>query len=248
MATTLSRLAAFMQRPMELVSRHHVGSSPRATKLEIRKIAVIPSAPPAELSIEDRTLAEPFMTPLSYLSIDDRRRRSMFDREVSVVRESMVAKLSKALHTELREVGFETSSTQRVMGFPDGQEALGCSPLPTREAVLHVEFTDVGMISPLWSSGYEPRLNARACLLAQPDSSEWLTSDHFYYGADSCGDTACSIPTDPNHHYPDLDALIDRAEELAEVYEVAIRAIAARISRRLSAQHGALGPSSANFR
>jgi len=230
---------------MELVPRDCVGSNKHVRNSEIRKIVVTVSAP-TELSIEDRTLAAPFMTSPSYLSKDGRKRREILDRKLEGVRESMSVKLTDELHIKLKAAGFGTSSTTREMGSP----TLDLSALPAGYAALDVSFTEVGLSSLIWSNGYEPRVNVRACLFDPSDASDWLTSDHFFYGADSSGDGPCSIPVPnyPNHRYQDLDALVDSAEEMSDVFEGAIQAIAERISRRLVSQCGSGAPVSPNDR
>jgi len=204
----------------------------------IRRIALFPIAPPCEFHTEDRTLAEPFMTSPSHLSMDRRRKRGIFDRKLSDVRESLADKLTAALHKKLKASGFGISLIESVKRSPNGLNAVEHTASPSRDPVLHVAFTEVGMSSSCWSNDYAPRVNARACLLARPDASEWLISDHYFYGADSSGDTDCSIPAHPTHHYPDFEALIDRVDEMPEVYQVAAQAIAERISLKLGSQLG----------
>jgi hypothetical protein len=210
--------------------------SQSAKKPSVHRIALIPIAPPATLCIRNTNLAPSFLPVSRFQSIDDCRRNCIFDQKMEVARGALGAKLTAKLVDELESDGFEVSLLDNVRRSPRPPHTIDYRSLPTRDAVLHVAFADVGMCSSPWSKDYEPSVNASARLMADRDASDWLTTDSFYYGADSSGDTAWSIPADPKYRFPSLEAMVDNADEVAAGYDVAALALAQRIARRLRAQ------------
>ena len=247
MSRRLQALGGFLGPRMRLVraSRADCDEAPRDSA--IHRIALLPVEAPVRLRTEDRTLTEPFMPPPEHLSADDRQRRSLASEKMGCIRDSLGVKLTAALRGDLETAGFKTSLIDSVKRLPNCLEAVDYKALPTCEAVLHVAFTEVGMATSAWSSDYGPRVNARACLLAHPDATDWLASDHFFYGADASGDTFFSVPADPQHCYVDSNALIDRVDEMPQVYDLAVQAIAKRVAQHLCARFGARPLQSRNF-
>lgn len=199
----------------------------------IDKIALIPVTPPHEFRIEDRTLAAPFL-PISGSEVLDRHGKGgCFHQNLESVRTLLGSRFTSALHDELTKADLTISKVDVPCGSSAGK--IDYKTLPTRDAVLHVVFADVGMCSSHWSDEYEPRINVSACLMAHPHAPDWLFRDHFYYGADASGNTAWSIPADPKFKYDNFGAMVDRADEVGEACEVALDLLAQRIANQLRA-------------
>ncbi|MDM0109035.1 hypothetical protein QTH97_29110 [Variovorax sp. J22R24] len=197
---------------------------------------MIEVAPPSDLHVENRTLTAPFGPTSGFQAIGDRRTGRRLDRQMEAIRQTLGAKLTDALVQELAASGFEVAVLADVPRQPGQQDTVDYGSLPTRDAVLHVAFSGVGLSSSAWSESYEPKMNASAYLLASPDAPGWLTGGHFYYGADASGDTAWSVPADARHRYPCIVTLADQAGDLTEGYDAATRALARRIAGYLREQ------------
>lgn len=232
MRTGFQSFSSFMTRQLRLVRSERVDPTQAAMNPEIHRISLVPVASPVEFHTEDRAFTEPFMPTLGYLSMNDRRKWSAASQKMRCLRDSLGPKMTTALDGELKATGFWISSIESMKSAPSGLDTVDCKALPAPNAVLHVTFTGVGMASSGWSSDYAPRMNIQACLLAHPNASSWLTSNHIYYGADSSGDTDCSIPADRDHRFPDFSALIDRIDEMPQHFETAVQAIAKRVSQQ----------------
>ncbi|MGJ7509543.1 hypothetical protein [Variovorax sp. GT1P44] len=197
-------------------------------KARVHRIALLPITPPEKLGLRNRTLAPP-LVPLSGPSPQDDE-DDFSSQGMEPVRTALGARLTFALQDELWRADFEVSRLDHAKGMRIDARTVDYRTLPTRDAVLHVSFAEVGMCSSCWSKAYEPRMNVLASLLAEPRASDWLTTDLYYYGADASGETAWSRPTDPRFRYGNLS---DSADELAKAYDMAIEAIAQRIVKQL---------------
>jgi hypothetical protein len=198
---------------------------------------LIPIVSPAQLNTENKTLALPLLPALVIQSIDNRRKSEAFDRKMEDTRRQMGAKLQAALLDALKADGFDPFVLESVKRSATDPDNVDFKSIAAQAPVLQVAFYGVGMYSPRTSLDYEPRVNAWAILKARPDATDVLTEDYVYYGADSGGKTNdWSIPADPKYRYPSFDALIERADEVTEAYDVAVRAIAQRIAKQLRAQ------------
>lgn len=214
-------------------------SSPPEPRPEIRRIAVIPIVPPQQLYTDNKSLAL-LLFPLPTLVAEpflNRRKSTLFGEKMESVRAQLGAKLTDEVLQALRAEGFEASVVQNVKRPQADPEGVEHGSLDPEDAVLRVGFYDVGMHSSRFSSDYQPRVNVWASLLARPDPDAWAAEDYFYYGADASRSAdAWNIPAAEKYRYPTFEALIDKADEVAEGYDVALRELAQHIAKQLRAQ------------
>lgn len=206
-------------------------------KSEIRRIALIPVAPPPRLYAENKTL--PLLAPPALIvqSIDNNRQSDAFDRKMNATRQAMGAKLTAALLEELKAQCFAPALLQNVNRSATDLNEVDYRSLHTRDAVLHVGFSRVGMSSSRWSNGYEPQVNAWALLKARPAALDRLAEGYVYYGADSGGQSSVwNVPADSRYCYATFEDLIAKVEEVSAGYDAAIRVIALRIAEQLRKQ------------
>ncbi|MDM0029783.1 hypothetical protein [Variovorax saccharolyticus] len=216
------------------------GSPPPEPRAEVRRIAVIPIVPPERLYIENRSMAL-LLFPLPTLvaeSIANRRKSTLFTEKLENTRAQLGATLTTELLHALRAEGYEASVVLNVKRPHDDPDGVDYKSLDTEEgAVLRVGFNAVGMHSSRLSNDYQPRVNVWASLLARPDPDASRAEDNFYYGADAARTPdAWNIPAAAKYRYPTFDALIDKADEVGEGYEIALRALARHIAEQLRAQ------------
>lgn len=218
------------------VSLGACASRPEQPKPDIHRFTLIPVASPLYVSTANKTLALPLVPALIVSAIDNSRKSALFDEKLASTRNEMGEKMTAALLKELAAHGFEVTLFENVQRPVDDPDAIDYKRLPTREPVLHVAFTEVGMYAGRLSIDYQPKVNVSAQLWARPDDKAWTVSEQFFYGADSSGDNDWSAPADPKYRYPDFDTLMSKSDEVAESYDAAIQALAKRVASQLRAQ------------
>ncbi|WP_431274445.1 hypothetical protein ACQ858_20910 [Variovorax ureilyticus] len=214
-------------------------SSQPEPRPEIRRIAVIPVVPPERLYVDNRSTAL-LLFPLPTLVADpilNRRKSTLFNEKMESVRLQLGMKLTDEVLQALKAEGFEASIVHDVKRPHNDPEGVEYTSLDPKDAVLRVGFSTVGMHSSRFSNDYQPRVNAWASLLARPDPKAWAAEDYFYYGADaSRTPDAWNIPAAEKYRYPTFEALIDKADEVSEGYDVALRDLVQHIAKQLRAQ------------
>ena len=101
--------------------------------------------------------------------------------------------------------------------------------LPTKGAVVHAWFDDVGMFSPPFKSEYLPKMNVVVRLL-YPQDREYIYDERLHYGIDASDDKSktWSLPSDPKYRFSNFDALINNVDTVVEGFDAGIYAIANR--------------------
>lgn len=196
----------------------------------------MPIASPAQLQVRDGNLTPAFIPIIEFQSDDEEKVCAAFHQKMGATRELLGAKLFATLLVDLNSAGFDASLFDGVTPPPNILDSSDERRSSSPEAVLRVTFADAGMATRLWSSSYEPRVNVSTYLEAIPHSADGLASDYFYYGVDSSGDTAWSMPADPEYRFASVHAMLENPDRVAEGYDVAIRTLSKRIVARVCAQ------------
>jgi hypothetical protein len=204
---------------------------------DVRRIALIPVAPPAKLYSENLTLALPLLPARIVQSIDNSRKSDVFDQELEGTRQAMGARLTAALLDELKDQGFAPSLLGHVNRSAIDPNGMDYQSLDTMDAVLQVGFSRVGIPSSRLSNGHEPQVNAWASLKVLADANDRLAEGRSYDIAESGGQaSAWNVPADSKYCYPTFDALIAKTDEVNEACEGAISVVARRITEQLRAE------------
>jgi hypothetical protein len=174
--------------------------------------------------------------PLGVLwqSIADRIKSSDFNERMETARKDMGPKLTTALIRQLTAQGYEAQTADGTAGRPRGIN-VDESKLPPTDAVLRISLNEVGMYSARFSKDYVPRVNLSAYLV-RGQTEDSLYSETLYYGADASGEASWSVPSHPDHHWSSFNELFDRPQEVAQSYDYAVDALAAKIARNIRAQ------------
>lgn len=199
----------------------------------VTRIKVIPVAPIAKMYTENKSV------PLGVLwqSLADRIKSSDFDKRMETARKDMGPKLTAALVRELTAQGYNAQALDGVVRPADLPDSIDYSLLPTSDPVLHIYLNEVGMYSARFSMDYIPRVNLSAFLL-HPSSGDEIYGEDIRYGADADGNTSGSIPADPRHHWSSFNELYDQPQQVAQSYDSAVDALAARIAANIRARTG----------
>ena len=199
----------------------------------VTRIKVIPVAPIARMYTENKSI------PLGILwqSLADRFKSSDFDKRMETTRKDMGPKLTAALVRELRAQGYDAQALDGVVRPADSPDSIDYSLLPTSDPVLHIYLNEVGMYSARFSMDYIPRVNLSAFLL-QPSTGDEIYGEDVRYGADADGNASGSIPADPRHHWSSFNELYDQPQQVAQSYDSAVDALAAKIAANIRARTG----------
>jgi hypothetical protein len=235
MPTTLRKflLATFLLALGALSGCARVPVAPPAPQAPVTRVMVLPVMP------IDRFYTENKGIPIGVLwqSIADRVKSNNFTDDMDAARKAMGPAMTAALVKELKAQGYEAEVMEGVERPADSPDDIDYERLPGTDPVLHVYFSEVGMYSSRFSLDYIPRVNVSAHL-TRPKADDALYGESIYYGADSRGEASWSIPADPRHKWPSYTTLSSQPEAVAESYEVAINALAARIAANIRAETG----------
>ena len=205
---------------------------------EVKQVRVLPVAPIDRLYTENKGV------PVGVLwqAIADRVKSNDFNERMSATRIALAPRLTQALTRELKAQGFEASALEGVPRPSNDPDDVDYSRLPGTEPVLHVYFSEMGMLSSRFSLDYLPKLNVRAVLL-QPGFEDYIYDESIYYGVDASGtEESWSVPSDPRFKWPNFDALVQQPELVVQSYEAGVDALAARIARNIQARAGTKTP------
>jgi hypothetical protein len=199
-------------------------------QLPLARVVVVPVAPIDKLHTENKGI------PLGVLwqSIADRIKSSDFNERMETARKDMGRKLTAALVRQLIAQGYEAQAADGTAGQPVGS-SVDESKLPPTDAVLRISLNEVGMYSARFSKDYVPRVNLSAYLV-RGQTEDSLYSETLYYGADASGEASWSVPAHPDHHWSSFNEMFDHPQEVAQSYDHAVDALAAKIARNIRAQ------------
>lgn len=209
------------------------GTTKRPDPVPYREIAVIPVASPTSLYTQNRIVAIPLVPALIINGAVNRSQTARFNERMQPQLVALGPAFTTMLVEELQANGISAHVLEGLNRTPDAPDEINYSAAPTQDAVLHVWFTDVSMDSARTSTFYLPRVNVGAAFLPRRDADGLREDLVYYYGADARGDADWSIPSGEKYRYPDFDALMRRADEINESWQVALREIARRVARDL---------------
>lgn len=209
-------------------------SKPRVPPPPYQRIALIPVWPPAELYTENRMFALPLLPAMLANSIANRGKSETFGAHMDAARRRLGPAMTRMVQEELATRGVPNAllDVPRSERWPD---IFDYPRLPTRDALLHVWFSDVSMDSSRLSSVYVPRVNMGFGFLPRVDVpyDQQLYID-YRYGADAGSeDKGWSIPADPRYRWADFDALMAQSDAIGQSWLEGCRQIARRIARDL---------------
>jgi hypothetical protein len=201
----------------------------------VKKIAVLSVNSPEKLYTENKNLLTGIVYPGWIESVNNWQNTKDFNAKMDKTRLEMGGKMTASLAEALSKEGFQVEVIAGPKGPPDDPENVDYKKLATDGVILHLWFDTVGMYAGRTSSDYIPRVNVRAYLLHANDE-EYLYNESLYYGADARGEDYWSIPANPDYKFPNFPAMVEKASEVAEGYDVAMREIAKHVGKEFRKQ------------
>lgn len=213
-------------------------SGPQKPPERVTTIRVLPVAPVYRLYTENKGVP----VGILWQALADRIKSNDFNQRMDATRLALAPRFTDALLKELRAQGFDASVLEGVARPASDMDNIDYDRLPSKDPVLHVYFSELGMLSSRFSLDYLPKVNVQASLI-RPGDDDYMYQETIYYGADSSGLASWSIPADPRHKWSSFDAMVERPESVVESYDTAVAALARQIAANIKAQPGILSGS-----
>lgn len=200
----------------------------------IKSIALIPATSPVNYTLENLSAVQ-FVIPLAatFNYLDSKEKAKAFNQKLSARPVSLGGSLTDEVAKSLRSFGYEVQILDNVARPPDDLDNVDYTKVvTTADAVLHVRFTEVGLLSTRSSPSYLPRVDAYGTLFVKGRSS-YLYEQEIYYGVDARAGKAWSIPSDPTFAYPSFDAVISGIDAVRGAFQTGAVAISKRMAEQV---------------
>lgn len=208
-------------------------SKPVALKPEIKSIAIISATTPAAFSLGNANAVE-FLFPVAgtLFYLDGRAKSKVFNEKFLAEPSTLAANFSEQVASALRGYGYQVQILEGLARVPGDLDDVDYDTISTdANAVLHLQFRDVGLYSPRSSTSYLPRVNARGTLFIK-GRDDYLYDQDVYYGVDARPGNSWAIAADEKDAYPTFDAVVANLDDVRRTFAAG----ATEISRRMSAQ------------
>lgn len=213
----------------------HAGSDLEQKKTEIKKITVLPVENPTYFYTSNRNILADSLGGFGIQIALNRGKSEEFTNLMNSTRLTLGKKMTDALVEELTNAGYEISVFAGEKGPKEDPDFIEYEKMPVEDHVLHIFFDNVGMHSRRMSIYYLPLINLTARLVNprtyNPETEEYVYVESLYYGAEADGEQYWSIPSDPKYKYDSFEALTANPNEVAESFDLGVKAIAKHIGK-----------------
>jgi hypothetical protein len=206
------------------------------TKPVIKSIALVPATTPKTYSLRYVSSASMFIPIAAFAE----REKSKEQAKILTERLSGGAfrpdeDLTNSVAEALRAKGYRVTVLKDVKRYADSPDSLedDIEDL-TRDtdALVHVQFYDVGVETPRRSNEYLPRMNVYVSTYIRQNST-YPFRQTFYYGIDASEGRSNSIIHDPKHTYPDFDAMINSIDLVRSNFRVGATKVGERLAEQV---------------
>ena len=197
----------------------------------LMKIAVMPVGNPREFEVaNDNFFARLSGAASLAVSMENRRKSTVFAEKMRSEQMAMGQKLTKALLEELARQGYEVELVERAQAKADDPDDIDYTTIHADGAVLHVWIQDIGMDSSVWRKDYLPRLTV-AVNLIYPLDEEFLYEEWLYYGSETKEGKNWSVPGQPRYRFASFEEMLNNPDQIVENFDDGIRATAQHVAR-----------------
>jgi hypothetical protein len=205
-----------------------------APKPVIKSIAIIPATSPANYTLENVSAVQ-FLIPLAATVnyLDSKQKAKAFNEKLAARPPSLGPSFTEEVARSLRLLGYEVQILEGVLRPPGDLDNVDYAKVvTTADAVLHVQFTQVGLFSPRSSANYIPRVNAYGTMFVK-GRTDYLYDQQVYYGVDATSSALWSIPSDPKFAYTSFDSVLSNIDEVQNAFQIGAQAIGKRIAEQV---------------
>jgi hypothetical protein len=194
------------------------------------KIAILPISELVEVSLENKNGVQ-ILVPIASVgfAVDSHSKQNVFSEQIIAQNLPMGKNLTAYLAQALEKEGFQVVLLDNVPRPADDPEAVDIKHIDTdADAILHVYFDEVGLLSSSFSPDYLPLVNIKAELYSMKIKDD-LYDETLCYGVDAKAGETWSIAADPKIAYSSFDNVMKRIPEIAAVFATGTQAIGERL-------------------
>lgn len=202
----------------------------------VRTIAIIPATLPQYYSLQNLSAIQ-FLVPIANIgyAMNSKEKAKLLTERIPAISFRIDEDLTAAVAESLRSKGYEVTVLSDVKRRPNDPDSIEYESFPhSTDALLHVYFSDVGVVSPRTTTDYLPRVNVSAMTFVKQNRS-YPYETTIYYGVDSKEGTDYSIAADPKHSYPDFESIINNLDLVRSNIRTSVGRIAQRIAEQAHA-------------
>ena len=160
----------------------------------VRSIAIVPATLPTYYSLQNLSTVQ-FFVPIASIgyAMNSKEKAKLLTARLPSQSFRIDEDLTSTLADSLRKMGYEVTvltDIKRLLDDPDSQELNKLKH--TSDAVVHIYFSDVGVLSPRSTTDYLPRMNVSVITYTVANKAYPYEST-IYYGADATSDKSYSI-------------------------------------------------------
>ena len=148
-------------------------------------------------------------------------------------RKSMGVKMTEAVMRELAAEGFKVQVIAAPETIRDSDGVIHYKNLLAHDAVMDMNYFEVGMHTNQVIRHYKPIVNTYAGVV-RPSSQKNLIEEKYYYGGYKNNDEYWNVSLDPKCILVDFDDLIQRSSLVRECYDEGIQKMAKRLAKDFS--------------
>ena len=204
-------------------------------KPTIKSIAIVPATNPLAYTIYNANPALVMFFPIASLgySLDGRAKAKLFTEKVIATKVTLGLELTNAMAASLREYGYSVQVLENVKRAPNAPDDIDYDNIEhSADALVHLSFSEVGLLSPRLSTQYVPRLNASGVVFVR-GHRDYLYDETIYYGADAREGKRGTIVADAKFAYLDFDFVLNNLSSVLGAFSAGAREVAKRMSEQI---------------
>ncbi|NUZ04726.1 hypothetical protein [Piscinibacter koreensis] len=213
-------------------------AAPELPKPVVKTVGLLPVAEPAEITLENLNAISLF-SPITSVGFaqDSRVKNRQLVEKLTAQKLALGGELTAHLTQALEKSGYRVVLLTDVPRKPDDPDYIEYEKVKTdADAVLHVYYHRVGLYSGRFSIDYLPRVNIGATLYSTQRKEE-LYGEYLYYGVDAREGKDWAVVADPRYAWPSFDVVMEKSEEIGNVFKTGGRLLVDRLIPQLRASH-----------
>jgi hypothetical protein len=209
-------------------------NKPTGPKPVVRSIAILPATLPTNYSLQNLSSVQ-LVVPIAGIgyAISSKEKAKVLTQRMAEPSFRIDEDLTNAVADTLRKKGYEVTILTDVKRRPNDPDSLEVSEVKhTSDALVHVYFTAVGVVSPRNTTEYFPRMNAFV-LCYTPANKSYPYETSVYYGFDADDDKSYSIAADASEKYGDFDVVLNSLEKVRTNFRASARKVGERLAEQV---------------
>jgi len=214
-------------------------------KTTLGTITLVPVEPPAKLYVDNRSAPVIGWLWVGLANVAmDKDRTTQFNEVHGAYRQQLGQKMTDLVAQELRAMGYKVRIAARDEVHRDKDNRLEFNRFTGQEAVLDIQFDEVGIYSARTSVDYVPSVVANVYLVQPGFKGEHLLETQYLYGAYASSNGDGYILADPKFAFDSFEKLIGQPDLVKAAFDEGVDKIIKNLSQDFSAHFRSLGRAS----